>query len=790
LKKLPLSGLLAARSTPAFPQGFTAVKDTLRDAALEYHRYPSPGKVSIVPTKPMATQRDLSLAYSPGVAFACEEIEQDPLKALDYTSRGNVVAVISNGTAVLGLGAIGALASKPVMEGKAVLFKKFANIDSIDIEINETDPAKLIEIIASLEPSFGGINLEDIKAPECFEIERTLRERMKIPVFHDDQHGTAIISGAAILNWLHITGRDFKDTKLVASGAGAAAIACLNMLVQLGLPKENIIVCDRNGVVYKGRNEGMDPEKERYAADTPHRTLSEAIEGANIFLGLSAAGALKPEMVAKMADAPLIMALANPTPEIMPDEALKAKPNAIICTGRSDFANQVNNVLCFPFIFRGALDVGATAINEEMKMACVKAIAELARREVTAEVAAIYGEENLSFGPGYMIPKPFDPRLIVELPMAVAKVAMETGVATRPIRDWDAYRAKLRQYFYRSDAIMHPVFTKAKTNPKKVVYCEGEEERILRAVQTVVDESLARPVVIGRRTVIESRLKNLHLRMQVDKDFDLVDPESDPRYRDYWQTYHALMERRGVTPAHAKTIVRTDTTVIGSLLVHKGEADSLVCGTVGPFKNHLHPIVDIIGLKPGVETAAAMVCLLHPTRGPLFICDTHVNPNPSVAQISEMTLLAAEEIRRFGIVPKIALISHSNFGSHLGESALKMREAYFDIKTRAPDLEIDGEMHADAALSEEIRRIIMPNSTLKGAANLLVMPNVDAANITYNSVKILSDCVPIGPMLLGAAKPVHILTGAATPRGIVNITAVSTVGAQMFQAGAPTFGAD
>lgn len=759
------------------------MKDTLRDAALEYHRLPRPGKISIVPIKPMATQRDLSLAYSPGVAAACEEIEKDPLTALDYTSRGNVVAVISNGTAVLGLGAIGALASKPVMEGKAVLFKKFANIDSIDIEINENDPKKLIEIIAALEPSFGGINLEDIKSPECFEVERTLRERMNIPVFHDDQHGTAIISGAAILNWLEITGRKITDVKLVASGAGAAAIACLTMLVNLGMPKENITVCDRVGVVYKGRNEGMDPEKEKFAVETNDRTLSEAIKGANIFLGLSAAGALKQDMVKDMADAPLIMALANPTPEIMPEEALVVKPDAVICTGRSDFPNQVNNVLCFPYIFRGALDVGATAINEEMKMACVRAIAALARKEVTSEVAAIYAEETLEFGPKYMIPKPFDPRLIVELPMAVAKTAMDTGVATRPIEDWDAYKHQLTQYFYRTDAIMRPVFAKAQSNPKKIAYCEGEEERVLRAVQSVVDESLARPILVGRRSVVESRLKKLNLRMKPEKDFDLVDPENDSRYNDYWATFHKLMERNGVSPAHARNIVRTNTTVIGSLLVHKGEADGLICGTVGPYREHLKTIVDVIGLRPGVETAAAMMGLIHPTRGPIFICDTHINPDPSVAQISEMTMLAVEEMRRLGITPKVALVSHSNFGSHRHDSAFKMRDAYYDIRTRAPDLEIDGEMHADAALSEEIRNLVMPNSTLKGTANLLIMPTVDAANITYNAIKVLSDCIPVGPLLLGVAQTAHILTTAATTRGILNVTAVSTVAAQLFSDG-------
>jgi len=757
------------------------MKDTLREAALEYHRIPRPGKIALVPTKPMATQRDLALAYSPGVAVPCEEIEKDPLKAYDYTSRGNVVAVISNGTAVLGLGDIGALASKPVMEGKAVLFKKFADIDSIDIEINEKDPAKLIEIIASLEPSFGGINLEDIKSPECFEVERRLRERMKIPVFHDDQHGTAIIVGAAITNWLHLTGRKWNEVKLVASGAGASAIACLTMLHQLGLPKENIIACDRNGVIYKGRNEGMDPEKEKFANDTKARTLPEALVGANIFLGLSAAGALKQDMVKGMAAAPLIMALANPTPEIMPDEALAVKPDAIICTGRSDFTNQVNNVLCFPFIFRGALDVGATAINEDMKMACVKAIAALARMEVTPEVAAIYSNETLEFGPAYLIPKPFDPRLMVELPIAVAKVAMETGVATRPIRDWDSYRAKLTQHFYRTEGVMRPLFAKAKTDVKRIVYCEGEEERTIQAVQAVLDEKMAKPILVGRRQVVETRIKRLRLRMELDKDVELVDPESDPRYKDYWQTYYEMMARSGVTPSYARNVVRTNNTVIGALMVHKNQADGLVCGTIEPYKNHLKAIVRIIGLRPGVETAAAMPCLIHPTRGPIFICDTHVNPDPSIAQISEMTLLAAEEIRRFGITPKVALISHSNYGSHDDESAFKMRAAYLDLKMRAPDLEVDGEMHADSALSEEIRHQTMPHSTLKGSANLLIMPNADAANITYNSIKVLADCIPIGPILLGVSQNAHILTNAATTRGIVNITALTAIGAQVFQ---------
>ncbi|MGZ9107673.1 MAG: NADP-dependent malic enzyme [Micavibrio sp.] len=755
------------------------MKDNLRDAALEYHRLPSPGKISIVPTKAMATQRDLALAYSPGVAFACEEIEKDPLKALDYTSRGNLVAVISNGTAVLGLGDIGALASKPVMEGKAVLFKKFANIDSIDIEIDEKDPDKLIEIIASLEPSFGGINLEDIKAPECFKVERALRERMKIPVFHDDQHGTAIIVTAAIKNWLHLKGRKIEDIKLVANGAGAAAIACLNLLVTAGMPKKNIIVCDRKGVVYKGRKEQMDEEKEKFAVDTNLRTLTEALEGADIFLGLSAAGALKGEMVKNMAKAPLIMALANPTPEIMPEEAREAKPDAIICTGRSDYTNQVNNVLCFPFLFRGALDVGATAINEEMKRACVEAIAGLARREATAEVAAVYSDENLEFGPEYLIPKPFDPRLIVELPIAVAKSAMESGVATRPITDWDAYREKLQSYTYRTSMVMRPIFARAKLDPKRVVYCEGEEERVLRAVQMVLDDGIAKPILIGRKEVIETRVKRLGLRMKIGKDFELIDPEYDPRYREYWTDYHAIMERRGVNPALARTVLRTDFTVIGALMVRRGDADAAICGTIGRYKQHLKNVVDIIGLSPGVETAAAMNALILP-RGTYFICDTQINPTPSVAQLSEVTLLAAHEVYRFGIKPKVALLSHSNFGSHDDESACRMRDALIEIRNRAPELEVDGEMHADDALSEIIRQTSMPNSTLRGAANIMIMPNVDAANIAFNMLRVLGEGISIGPILLGTAMPMHILTPSVTPRGILNMTAFACVDAQSF----------
>ncbi|MBI4031748.1 MAG: NADP-dependent malic enzyme [Proteobacteria bacterium] len=753
------------------------MKDALKEAALEYHRQPTPGKIEIKATKALETQRDLSLAYSPGVAAACAEIEKDPLKALDYTSRGNLVAVITNGTAVLGLGDIGALAAKPVMEGKAILFKKFSNIDSIDIEINEKNVDKLVDAIAALEPSFGGINLEDIKAPECFDVERRLRERMKIPVFHDDQHGTAIIVGAAMVNWLHLSKRKWKDIRLVCNGAGAAAIACLNMLMQLGLPKKNITVCDRDGVIYKGRNKGMDAEKEKFAADTKTRTLQEAIKDADVFLGLSAANVLKAEDVKKMARAPLIMALANPTPEILPEDARAGKPDAVICTGRSDYPNQVNNALCFPYIFRGALDVGATAINEEMKVACVHAIAELARREATAEVASVYSGEDLEFGLDYMIPKPFDPRLIVELPLAVAKAAMESGVATRPIKDTAIYRQKLQSYTFRTSMAMRPIMAKAKENPKRVVYTEGEEEKVLRAVQVVVDEHLAKPTVIGRRQVVEMRLKRLHLRIKPDRDFDLIDPEYDPRYKDYWTTYYEIMQRRGVTPAVAKTTLHTNTTVIGALMVYKGDADAMLCGAVGHYKNHLKDVVDILGLQRGVETAAAMNALII-SKGTFFICDTQINPSPSIAQISEMTMLAVEKVKRFGIAPKVAMLSHSSFGTHDSESAFKMRAALADLRQRAPDLEIDGEMQADAALSEKVRMEIMPDSTLKGEANLFIMPGIDSANIAFNMLKVLGDGISIGPILLGIARPAHILTPSVTVRGLVNMTAVAAVTAQ------------
>ena len=780
-KKTPSKAKSKVAAKAAEPRKDKKDIEAFRQMALDYHRYPEPGKIAIRATTPLATQSDLALAYSPGVAVPCEEIEKDPSKAYDYTSKGNLVAVITNGTAVLGLGNIGALAAKPVMEGKSVLFKKFAAIDSIDLEVNETDIDKFVAIVASLEPTFGGINLEDIKAPECFEIERKLKERMNIPVFHDDQHGTAIIVGAAVKNWLAWSGRKAKDIKLVSSGAGASAIACIKLLVEIGLKKENIIITDRNGVVYKGRNQGMDPAKTEFASTTKSRTLAEAIKGADIFLGLSGPGVVDKKMIASMGKAPLVLALANPTPEIMPEEAKEAKPDCIVCTGRSDYTNQVNNVLCFPFMFRGALDVGATTINEEMKLACVQAIADLARKEASAEVAAVYSSEDLTFGPEYLIPKPFDPRLIVDLPIAVAKAAMKTGVATRPITDFESYELKLRQFFIRSQLVMRPIFIRAKENPKRIVYCEGEEDRVLQAVQLVIDENLAKPIVIGREKVIATRAKRLGLRAQVGVDFELVDPEEDSRYRSYWETYLKIMDRRGVTPSDARTKVRTSNTVIGSLMVKKGDADALICGTQGQYARHLKNVIDIIGLKPGVETPAAMNALLLSGGGTYFFCDTQINPDPSIAQISEMTLLAAEEIKRFGIKPKVALLSHSNFGTSDCDSAKKMRAAYADLRRRDPQLEIDGEMQADAALSEEIRKRLMPNSHLTGSANLFIMPNVESANISFNMLKTLADGISIGPLLLGASRPAHILTTSVTPRGIVNVTALSTVAAQVHE---------
>jgi malate dehydrogenase (oxaloacetate-decarboxylating)(NADP+) len=751
--------------------------DQLRKAALDYHRLPVPGKIAIAPTKGLVNQRDLALAYTPGVAIACQEIAANPAEARNLTARGNLVAVITNGTAVLGLGAIGPLASKPVMEGKAVLFKKFAGIDVFDLEIDERDPDKLVDIIASLEPTFGGINLEDIKAPECFIVEKKLRERMKIPVFHDDQHGTAIIVGAAVLNGLQAVGKELAKVKLVVSGAGAAALACLNLLVDMGMPRANIVVTDIKGVVYKGRKEEMDPEKERFAVATPSRTLAEVIDGADVFLGLSAGGVLKPDMVKRMAARPLILALANPEPEIRPEEVKKVKPDAVIATGRSDYPNQVNNVLCFPFIFRGALDVGATTITREMELAAVKAIADLARAEQSDIVAMAYGEQNLSFGPEYLIPRPFDPRLIGKVAPAVARAAMASGVATRPIEDFDAYSDRLNQFVYQSGLIMKPVFDAAKAAPRRVVYTEGEDERVLRAAQAVVDEGLARPTLIGRREVVQARIERLGLRIRMGADFDLVDPNNDPRHREYSAAYHGLAERRGVTPQIARLEMRRRNSLIGAMLLHMRAVDAMLCGVVGRYDSHLRFVDHVIGLRPGVKNYAAMNMLLLPNRT-VFICDTYVNYDPTAEQIAEMTVLAAEEIRRFGIVPKVALLSHSSFGAASTPTAAKMRRALALIQELDPGLEIEGEMQGDAALSEEIRDRVFPNARLKGAANLLVMPTLDAANIAFNLLKTAAgDGITVGPILLGVARPVNILTPSATVRRIVNMTALTVVDA-------------
>jgi malate dehydrogenase (oxaloacetate-decarboxylating)(NADP+) len=751
--------------------------DSFRKAALDYHRLPKPGKIAVTPTKGLVTQRDLALAYSPGVAAACEEIVAEPARASDYTARGNLIGVITNGTAVLGLGAIGPLAAKPVMEGKGVLFKKFAGIDVFDIEIAERDPDKLVEIIASLEPTFGGINLEDIKAPECFHIERKLRERMQIPVFHDDQHGTAIIVGAAVLNALKVVGKDIGRVKLVCSGAGAAALSCLDLLVHLGLALENILVTDIKGVVYKGRKEEMDPYKERYAKDTGARTLAEVIDGADIFLGLSAPRVLKPEMVKRMADRPLILALANPTPEIMPEEAKAARPDCIIATGRSDYPNQVNNVLCFPYIFRGALDVGATRITEEMKLAATHAIAELARQEQSDVVAVAYGETSPSFGPEYLIPKPFDPRLIVKIAPAVAKAAVDSGAATRPLADLEAYRQQLTQFVYHSGLIMRPVFDAAKRHPRRVVYCEGEDQRVLHAVQGVVDEGLARPIVIGRPEVVNARIAKAGLRVQAGKDFELVNPDSDPRFPDYWQLYYSLMMRKGVSVEVAKREVIRRTTLIGALMVRQGEADALICGTYGEHATHLNYISNVIGLRPGVRQFAAMNLLLLQGRT-VFICDTYVNPDPDPEQLAEIAVLAAQEVQRFGLTPKVALLSHSSFGSAKTSSAQKMSRVRERLEQMAPNLEVEGEMHGDAALSEEIRMQVFPKSRLKGEANLLIMPTLDAANISFNLLKVIAgEGITVGPILLGAAKPCHIVTPTATVRRLVNLTALASVDA-------------
>jgi malate dehydrogenase (oxaloacetate-decarboxylating)(NADP+) len=753
------------------------MEEQLKAAALEYHRLPTPGKISVVPTKGLINQRDLALAYSPGVAYACKAIEANPALAAELTSRANLVGVITNGTAVLGLGNIGPLAGKPVMEGKGCLFKKFAGIDVFDIELNETDPQKLVDIIAALEPTLGGINLEDIKAPECFYVEQKLRERLQIPVFHDDQHGTAIIVGAAVTNGLKVVGKPIEKVKLVCSGAGASAIACLDLLVRLGLKRENVYVCDSKGVICEGRETNMEPNKARYARKTEARTLADVMPGADIFLGLSSGGALKAEAIKKMADKPLILALANPTPEIMPEEAKAVRPDSIIATGRSDYVNQVNNVLCFPFIFRGALDVGATRITDEMKLACVKAIADLAQAEQSDVVAMAYEGEELKFGPEYIIPKPFDPRLIIKIAPAVAKAAMDSGVATRPIADLDAYRDRLAQFVHRSGLIMKPVFALAKQQPRRVIFAEGEDERVLRAVQIVVDEKLAKPVLIGRPEVVEMRIEKFGLRMTPGHEFEIVNPESDPRYREVWTEYYRIMRRRGISPDDAKAHVRQSTTLIGAMLLHRGDGDAMLCGTFGRHKDHLRHVANIIGRERGASIFAAMNALILPRRT-VFVCDTYVNEDPTAEQLAEITIMAAAEVKRFGLAPKVALLSHSNFGTDDSASAVKMSRALDLVLQRDPDLEVEGEMHGDAALSEEIRSRVYPDSRLKGEANLLIMPNLDAANISFNLLKLTgSEGVTIGPILLGAAKPVHILTPTATVRRLVNMTALAVVDA-------------
>jgi malate dehydrogenase (oxaloacetate-decarboxylating)(NADP+) len=752
-----------------------AVKADLDEQALFFHRYPRPGKLEIQATKPLGNQRDLALAYSPGVAAPCLAIHGNPELAAEYTARANLVAVISNGTAVLGLGNIGPLASKPVMEGKAVLFKKFAGIDVFDIEIDAPGINDMVSTISALEPTFGGINLEDIKAPECFEVERQLREKMNIPVFHDDQHGTAIIVAAAVTNALALAGKDISKVKIIASGAGAAALACLNLLVALGAQKENIWVHDIEGLVYDGRNTLMDEWKEIYAQKSDKRVLAESIGGADVFLGLSAAGVLKPELLAQMAEKPLILALANPNPEIMPELAREARPDAMICTGRSDYPNQVNNVLCFPYIFRGALDCGATTINEEMKMAAVRAIAELAREEVSEVAAKAYSGETPVFGPNYLIPSPFDPRLILRIAPAVAKAAEATGVAARPISDYDAYLDQLNRFVWRSGFVMKPIFASAKSaERKRIVFAEGEDERVLRAAQVLLEEGTGVPILIGRPNIIESRLQRFGLRIRPNVDFAVVNPEDDPRYRDYVDDYFALVGRSGINPEAARTIVRTNTTVIGALSVRRREADALICGLEGRFDKHLRDVNQIIGKQEGVRAFSGLSLLISP-QGALFLTDTFVTDDPSAEEVAEMAILAAKEIKRFGILPKVALVSHSNFGSRNSESARKMRRALEITRAVAPELEIDGEMQGGSALSEALRKRAMPNSTLTGQANLLVFPNLDSANISLGLVRTMTESLHVGPILLGAALPAHILSSSVTSRGVVNMAALAAV---------------
>ena len=748
----------------------------LEESALSYHRDQPAGKLEVRPTKPMANQRDLALAYSPGVAFPCRRIEENPTDAANYTGRGNLVAVVTNGSAVLGLGTIGPLAAKPVMEGKAALFKKFAGINVFDIELNLTDPEQMVEVIAAMEPTFGAINLEDIKAPECFIVESKLRERMNIPVFHDDQHGTAIVTAAAVRNGLRIVDKKIDEVALVSTGGGAAGLACLDQLVSMGLPHKNIILVDLHGVVYEGRAEDMNPYKSRYAQDTTLRTLDEAIEGADIFLGLSGPGVLKPEMVARMAEKPLILAMANPAPEIWPEQVKEVRPDAIIATGRSDYPNQVNNVLCFPFIFRGALDVGATAINEQMKIACVDAIADLAMRESTDDVANAYQGETLRFGPDSIIPKPFDPRLIVDVPYAVASAAMESGVASRPIQDMQGYREELRSYSYRTWLFMQPVIEVAKRDQERLVYAEGENETVLLAVQAVVDEKIADPILIGRQEVVEKRIDKLGLRLQAGRDYELVNPQSDPRYKEYWQFYHARVSRRGVSISAAQTEMRTNTTVIAACMVAKGDADAMICGTIGRYDLHLQKIIEIIGTYSPGSKISALSILLTP-KGPLFLCDTHIGVEPTVEDIVDKTLASAGRVTSFGIKPKVALLSHSNFGSSKAGVASKMRKAVDMLKSRAPELEVDGEMHAMTALNEAYRKTINAHSNLQGEANLLIMPSLDTANIAMELIRSITDATLIGPLLSGVAKPAHIVTSSVTTKGIFNTSAIAVADA-------------
>ena len=756
--------------------------DIDRELAIKYHSKSPPGKLSITATKPMANQQDLALAYSPGVAAACEEIVRDPALVSDLTVRSNLVAVVTNGSAVLGLGNIGPMAAKPVMEGKAVLFKKFSNIDVFDLEIAESDPDRFIDIVASLEPTFGGINLEDIKAPECFYIERELTRRLNIPVLHDDQHGTAIIVGAAIYNGLRLVGKSIDAVKLVTSGAGAAALACLEMLLKLGLPRENITVTDIAGVVYAGRQEEMDEYKAKFAQTTDQRHLGEVIDGADIFLGLSAGGVLKPEMVKRMASRPIVLALANPTPEILPEEVRSVRDDAIVATGRSDLPNQVNNVLCFPYIFRGALDVGATSINDEMKLACVRALADLATAESSDLAQKAYGGGLMQFGPEYIIPKPFDPRLMTMVAPAVARAAIESGVASKPIADFKHYQQQLDEFVYRSGFVMKPIFDRARADAKRLVFAEGESLRVLQAVQQIIDGGYARPILVGRPDVIESRIGRLNLRMVADQDFEIVNPHQDDRFRQYWQTYHRILGRHGVSPEQAKYVVRTQNTVVASLMVVIGDADALICGVIGPFRSHLGHVSKVIGLEPGVTDLSTLATLVLPS-GTYFICDTHVTPNPSAEELAQMTLLAADVVQRFGITPKVALLSHSNFGTHDNASARKVQQAVSLLRAKVPAMQVDGEMHADAALSEEIRQRVLPECCIEGSANLLVLPNMDAAHIAYNLLKILGGGVSIGPILIGASKPAHVATNSITVRGLVNLAALAVVDAQNVTAG-------